>query len=114
MNKFFKNKKILLTGGAGFVGQHVVKELIENGVLKKNIIIPRSKKYDFRDRDVALKLTKNIDIVIHLAGNVGGIGYNREFPGTLFYDNSIMGINLIEAARINKVKKINLDRKSVV
>ncbi|MFH1900466.1 MAG: GDP-L-fucose synthase [Patescibacteria group bacterium] len=105
MNKFFKNKKILLTGGAGFVGQHVVKELIENGVLKKNIIIPRSKKYDFRDRDVALKLTKNIDIVIHLAGNVGGIGYNREFPGTLFYDNSIMGINLIEAARINKVKK---------
>jgi GDP-L-fucose synthase len=58
-----------------------------------------------RDKTTAQKLTKNIDIVIHLAGNVGGIGYNREFPGTLFYDNITMGVNLIEASRINKVKK---------
>ena len=72
---------------------------------QKNIIIPRSKEYDLRDKTTAQKLTKNIDIVIHLAGNVGGIGYNREFPGTLFYDNITMGVNLIEASRINKVKK---------
>jgi GDP-L-fucose synthase len=102
---YFEDKKILLTGGAGFVGQHVFKELIKKGTNKKNIILPRSKKYDLRDYKTARKLTKNVNIVIHLAGNVGGIGYNREYPGTLFYDNLTMGVNLIEASRINKVKK---------
>lgn len=100
-----KSRKILLTGGNGFVGKHVYKELLLKGVNKKNIIVPRSSKYDLRDLKTCLKLTKNIDIVIHLAGNVGGIGYNRDFPGTLFYDNAVMGINLIEASRLNKVKK---------
>jgi GDP-L-fucose synthase len=106
MNKTdIRQSKILLTGGGGFVGRHVIDELLSNGIEKKNIIIPRSKKYDLRDKKTALKLTKNIDIVIHLAGNVGGIGYNREFPGALFYDNITMGVNLIEASRLNKVKK---------
>lgn len=100
-----KSRKILLTGGNGFVGKHVYKELLLKGVNKKNIIVPRSSKYDLRDLKTCLKLTKNIDVVIHLAGNVGGIGYNRDFPGTLFYDNAVMGINLIEASRLNKVKK---------
>lgn len=103
--KLNKNTKILLTGGAGFVGKHVYKELLLKGVNKKNIIVPRSSKYDLRDLKTCLKLTKNIDVVIHLAGNVGGIGYNRDFPGTLFYDNAVMGVNLIEASRLNKVKK---------
>ncbi len=102
---YFKNKKILLTGGAGFVGKHVFEELLKRGAEKKNIVIPRSSKYDLRDPKTTLRLTKKIDIVMHLAGNVGGIGYNREYPGTLFYDNITMGVNLIEAARINKVKK---------
>ena len=102
---YFNNKKILLTGGGGFVGKHVFTELLKKGVDKKNIIIPRSSKYDLRDKNTCLKLTKNIDIVIHLAGNVRGIGYNQEFPGTLFYDNITMGVNLIESARINKIKK---------
>lgn len=105
MSNFFSDKKILLTGGGGFVGQHVFKELLKKGAKKRNIFIPRSREYDLRDKKIAEKLTKNIDIVIHLAGNVGGIGYNREYPGTLFYDNITMGINLIEASRINKVKK---------
>ncbi len=105
MTNFFKDKKILLTGGAGFVGQHVYKKLLEKGVKKENIIIPRSSQYDLRDKKTCLKLTKDIDIVIHLAGNVGGIGYNREYPGTLFYDNITMGVNLIEASRINRIKK---------
>ncbi len=105
MTNFFKNKKILLTGGAGFVGQHVYKKLLEKGAEKDKIIIPRSSQYDLCDKNTCLKLTKNIDIVIHLAGNVGGIGYNRKYPGTLFYDNITMGVNLIEASRINKIKK---------
>jgi GDP-L-fucose synthase len=105
MKNFFSDKKILLTGGAGFLGKQVFKKLLEKGAKKENIIIPRSKEYDLRDKEVCNKLTKNIDIVIHLAGNVGGIGYNREYPGTLFYDNIMMGVNLIEEARKNKVKK---------
>ncbi len=106
MNKpYFENKKILLTGGAGFVGRHVTTELIRRGAEKKNIIIPRSINYDLRRDAVCDKLTRNIDIVIHLAGNVGGIGYNRENPATLFYDNMMMGVNLIESSRKHKVKK---------
>lgn len=105
MSNFFSDKKILLTGGSGFVGQHVYKKLLEKGAKKENIFIPRSREYDLRIKEVCNKVTRNIDIVIHLAGNVGGIGYNREYPGSLFYDNITMGVNLIEASRINKVKK---------
>lgn len=99
------NKRILLTGGAGFVGKKVLEQLIKKGATRKNIIIPRRKSHDLRSMPVCLGLTKKIDIIIHLAGNVGGIGYNRENPGNLFYDNITMGVNLIEASRINKVKK---------
>ena len=111
---FLTNKKILLTGGAGFVGQYVNKAIKEKlptsprlrGARKsKKIFVPRSKEFDLREMRNCLKVTKDIDIVIHLAGAVGGIGYNRENPGTLFYDNITMGVNLIEASRINKVKK---------
>lgn len=102
---FFEKKKILLTGGAGFVGRHVRAELLKRGVDKKNILIPRSNDYDLRREDICDRLTRNIDIVIHLAGNVGGIGYNRDNPGRLFYDNMMMGVNLIESARVHKVKK---------
>lgn len=105
MKEFFKNKKILLTGGAGFVGKHVKRELMKQGADEKNIIIPRSKDHDLRKSQTCELFTKGMDIVIHLAGNVGGIGYNRENPGFLFYDNMLMGVNLIEASRINKVKK---------
>jgi len=102
---FFENKTILLTGGAGFVGKHVFAELINQGADKKNISIPRSNEFDLRKESVCVELTKGKDIVIHLAGNVGGIGYNRENPGRLFYDNMMMGVNLIEASRLNKVQK---------
>lgn len=112
---FLTNKRILLTGGAGFVGQYVNKTLKEKVPTssrfrgarksKNQIIIPRSSQYDLREMKNCLRVTKNIDVVIHLAGNVGGIGYNRENPGALFYDNITMGVNLIEASRLNKVKK---------
>lgn len=101
-----KNQKILLTGGAGFLGSMVKQELIKNGVKAKDIIIPRSKEYDLRKEKNAHTLTKHVDIVIHLAGNVGGIGKNLLFPGSLFYDNILMGVHLIHAAMKNKVKKI--------
>ncbi len=103
MTNFWQNKTILVTGGSGFLGSHLVK-LIETKKPKK-IIVPRSKDYDLREKSVCAKLVKNVDIVIHLAANVGGIGYNQEFPGTLFYDNLMMGIHLMEEARKAKVKK---------
>lgn len=100
------NKKILVTGGNGFLGSHVISELIRNKVFKKNIFVPRSKKLDLREKDICKKVVKGIDIIIHLAGNVGGIGKNQKLPGTLFYDNITMGVNLIHEAMLAKVKKI--------
>ncbi len=87
------------------MGSYVFMELTKAGINPKNIFIPRSKEWDLRIRRNCRFVTKDVDIVIHLAGNVGGIGKNKEQPATLFYDNSIMGIELMEAARKNHVKK---------
>lgn len=100
-----KNKKILLTGGAGFLGQHILKELIKKGVKEKDIFIPRSKSCDLRILNNVKKAVKNKDVIIHLAGVVGGIGFNQKNPGTMFYDNMLMGLHLFEEARKEGVKK---------
>ncbi|PWR69503.1 GDP-L-fucose synthase family protein [Methanospirillum stamsii] len=105
MTSYFTNKKILVTGGAGFLGTQVINHLVENGADRKNISIPRSRECDLRVWENCLKSVQGIDIVIHLAAKVGGIGYNREHPAELFYDNAIMGIQLMEAARISGVQK---------
>jgi len=102
----FENKRILITGGAGFLGSHIVKNLVESrGFLEKQVVVLRSIDTDLRVYDNCRKAVENIDIVIHLAAKVGGIGFNQQNPGTLFYDNIIMGAQLIEAARLAKVEK---------
>ena len=102
-NFFWKGKKVLVTGGAGFLGKHLVEKLTK--LRPDKIFIPRSKDFDLRFRETCRQVVKDIDIVIHLAGNVGGIGYNMLNPGTLYYDNIIMGTHLMEEARQANVKK---------
>jgi GDP-L-fucose synthase len=104
--KFWADKKILVTGGAGFLGSFIVEKLIkERGVKPGNIRVPRSKEIDLRKLENCVKAVTSIDIVIHLAAKVGGIGFNKKYPATLFYDNAIMGIQLMEAARQEGVQK---------
>src|SRR3989339_1630520 len=98
-----KGKNILVTGGRGFVGKHVVSKL--ESKQPKKIFAPRSKEFDLRDSKICKKVVQGADIVIHMAANVGGIGYNREKPGELFYDNLVMGVHLMEEARIAGVSK---------
>lgn len=103
---FWHNKKILVTGGAGFLGSFVVDCLSkEKGVYKENIRIPRSANSDLREWSACIEAVKGIDIVIHLAGRGGGIGFNRKYPGVLFYDNIMMNSQLMEAARQEGVGK---------
>lgn len=103
---FWDNKKILVTGGAGFLGSFVLNGLIrERNVRQENVSIPRSANIDLRIWENCVRVVKDIDIVIHLAGRGGGIGYNRKYPGMLFYDNIVMNSQLMEAARQEGVEK---------
>jgi GDP-L-fucose synthase len=100
-----EGKKILVTGGAGFLGKQVVAQLKEVGVLSEHITIPRSQTCDLRSLEHCQAAVKGIDVVIHLAAHVGGIGLNREKPAELFYDNLMMGTQLIHTAYLAGVQK---------
>ena len=105
MSAFWDGRRVMVTGGAGFLGSTVVRRLREAGATE--IFVPRVEDYDLRklaDIDRALADGRP-DLVIHLAAVVGGIGANRENPGRFFYDNAIMGIQLIEQARLAGVAK---------
>jgi len=105
-NTFWQEKRVVVTGGAGFLGSNVVRKLRERGC--KHIFVPRSKDYDLREKEAIVRMYEDSkpDIVIHLAAVVGGIGANQKYPGKFFYDNAIMGIQLIEHARRYGVKKL--------
>lgn len=100
-----KDKKIIVTGGRGFLGRHVVGKLEEHGCRYLDAL--NSSDYDLTDIDSIRRMydEKKPDIVIHLAARVGGIGYNRENPATLFYTNLIMGAQLIHEGYLRNIEK---------
>lgn len=100
-----ENKSIVVTGGAGFLGRQVVAQLIEAGANPEMISIPRSRDCDLTQMSACEAAVKDQDLVIHLAAHVGGIGLNREKPAELFYDNLMMGTQLIHAAYQAGVEK---------
>jgi len=98
-------KKILLTGGDGFLGRFVQRELVQSGVRQEDIRIPHHLENDLRVWENCEEAVRGVDLVIHLAASVGGIGFNQRNPGVLFYDNMIMGAHLMEAAHRYPVEK---------
>lgn len=100
-----KDKRVLVTGGNGFLGKRIVAKLQEKGA---NIVLaPRKSEYDLRDLDQTKQLFKELrpQVIIHGAAVVGGIGANMEHPGDFFYDNLIMGVQLMEQSRLNSLEK---------
>ncbi len=105
MNGYFDNKRVVVTGGAGFLGRYVTESLRKSRC--KDILVPKIEDYDLVEQAAVTRMYEDMrpDIVIHLAAVVGGIGANREHPGEFFYKNLMMGVQLIEEARLRRIDK---------
>src|SRR3989338_4488021 len=104
---FWKNKRVLVTGGAGFLGSFIVERLKKESIKEENILVPRSKDYDLRSEHNVDRLFSEFKphVVIHAAVNGGGIGYAKDHPGSILYNNNMMNTLVIEASRKYNVEK---------
>jgi GDP-L-fucose synthase len=102
---FWPEQRFLVTGGSGFLGSHMVKQMLDRG--SRYVFVPKRSEYNLVKEEAVIRVLQEArpDIVIHLAAVVGGIGANRENPGRFFYENLIMGAQLMEQARLFGVKK---------
>ncbi|HEX3694883.1 MAG TPA: GDP-L-fucose synthase [Polyangia bacterium] len=105
MAGFWQDKRVVVTGGAGFLGRFVVERLQAGGA---TVVVPRSREYDLVDRAAGARLLRDArpDVVIHLAAQVGGIGANRDNPGRFLFENLMMGTQLFEECRLAKIPKL--------
>ena len=103
INMNWNEKTVLVTGGNGFLGKNLISQLKEKNA--KEIISPTSSECDIRNKKACKEIVTDIDIVFHLAGRVGGIGYNEKYPGDVFYDNLMMGTNLLHESKESNVEK---------
>jgi GDP-L-fucose synthase len=106
---FWQDKRVIVTGGAGFLGSFVVDKLCQQGA--SEVIVPRSSQYDLRYLEAIQQLLEDtakpqpVDMVIHLAARVGGIGANRLHPAEFFYDNLMMGVQLLHESYLRDIEK---------
>ena len=94
-----QDKKIFVTGGHGFLGGHIIQKLISRGITEKIIFAPRSAEIDLRKREDCERAVAQCDIVVHAAAITGNVELHRAHPGKIFYENLMMGVQLMEAAR---------------
>src|SRR5215470_18146742 len=102
---FWNEKRVVVTGGSGFLGSRILEKLKSKSPAE--IFVPRKKQFDLVQMENVRRLYLDVrpDVVVHAAGNVGGIGANRANPGAFFYENLMMGVQLMEQARLHGVQK---------